>query len=144
MTELILLQLVATFLMTGVIWFVQVVHYPLFLLVPLEARGEYCKKHMRRTTAVVLPLMLLEMVTAVLLCVFLWGNIFWLVNLAFILFIWISSFFIQVPLHYKLVSGGDNKIVERLVTGNWIRTILWTIRLGMLTFYLYCLIKTSI
>lgn len=139
MKELILLQFIATFLMTGIIWFVQVVHYPLFLQVPIEAREEYCKKHMRRTTIVVIPLMLLEVVTAIMLCIFLWGSIFWLVNLVFILFIWISSFFIQVPLHYKLVSGGDSKIVDRLVTGNWIRTILWTIRSGMLIMLLYFL-----
>ncbi|MCG8583206.1 MAG: hypothetical protein MI757_00650, partial [Pirellulales bacterium] len=66
MPELILLlQLVSTLTMVGVIWFVQIVHYPLFGLVGTSDFGRYEQVHQNRTTRVVAPLMLIEAVTAV-------------------------------------------------------------------------------
>ena len=50
--------------MTGLIWFVQIVHYPLFLRVGADAFRTFSAEHQRRTTRVVAPLMLLEIATA--------------------------------------------------------------------------------
>jgi len=41
---------------------------------------------------------------------------------------------IQVPLHHLLEQRPDAKAMELLVSTNWIRTILWSIRLGLLAF----------
>jgi len=46
--------------------------------------------------------------------------------------IWISTFLIQVPLHHLLEQRADVKSMELLASSNWIRTILWSIRLGLL------------
>ena len=64
MTWPLLLQAFATFAMTGLIWFVQVVHYPLFRAVAEPGYAAYQDAHMRLTTLVVGPLMLLEAATA--------------------------------------------------------------------------------
>ena len=57
----------ATWYMTGVIWFVQVVHYPLFAAVGSQAFSTYEQRHTSLTTWVVAPPMLVEAATAVLL-----------------------------------------------------------------------------
>ena len=61
MAELILLlQAAATLPMVGLIWFVQIVHYPLFGEVGHDRFADYERNHQNRTTLVVAPLMLVE------------------------------------------------------------------------------------
>ena len=55
----------ATLAMMGLIWFVQVVHYPLYAKVGPQAFAEYHALHVSRTTSVVAPLMLAELGAAV-------------------------------------------------------------------------------
>jgi hypothetical protein len=53
-------QLVGSAGMFGVIWVIQLVHYPLMRKVPTAAFGEFEAEHQRRITYVVGPLMALE------------------------------------------------------------------------------------
>ena len=64
---LFLSHLGSTLYMVGVIWFVQVVHYPLFASVGNLEFPSYEQRHTVLTTWVVAPPMLIEMVTGVLL-----------------------------------------------------------------------------
>jgi len=139
--SLLVTQILATAMMTGIIWFVQIVHYPLFLKVPLEGFVSYEQSHTVRTGLVVAPLMLLEMGTAIgLVGLSLFSGEKTTVGLSplhlgalgCLLLIWASTFLIQVPLHQLLEQRADPKAMELLVSTNWIRTILWTIRLGLL------------
>ena len=43
--------------------------------------------------------------------------------------IWLSTFVIQVPLHQELTKKKENKLIQRLINTNWIRTILWSVKL---------------
>jgi hypothetical protein len=125
----------ATLAMAGVIWFVQVVHYPLFAAVAPERFAGYESGHRRLTTVVVAPLMLVELATAVALVIrpaaaaeprwAVWAG------LALLAVIWSSTFFVQVPLHEKLAAGFDGAAHRRLVRGNWVRTAGWTARAGL-------------
>ena len=63
----LLLQVAATLALVGLIWFVQVVHYPLFAKVGSSSFADYEQSHQRRTTLVVAPLMLVEAATAIAL-----------------------------------------------------------------------------
>jgi hypothetical protein len=63
----LLVHVAATLFMVGVIWFVQVVHYPLFSRVGPEKFSLYSEAHSRLTTYVVGPPMLVEAATALLL-----------------------------------------------------------------------------
>ena len=67
MKLVLLAHLAATLFMVGVIWFVQVVHYPLFAKVGSEGFAPYSKTHSRLTSYVVGPPMLLEAATAIVL-----------------------------------------------------------------------------
>lgn len=136
-----LLQILATALMTGIIWFVQIVHYPLFAKIPREGFTAYERSHTVRTGWVVAPLMLVELGSAVaLLLPPLFGvpalslalDPLYLTALGCLILIWASTFLLQVPLHYILEQRPDSRSMDRLVTTNWIRTFLWTVRLVLL------------
>ena len=117
----------ATLAMTGLIWFVQLVHYPLFELAARQSFTEFARQHQRRTGWVVMPLMLVEAVTAVLLLVRhpgLWTA----TGAALLAVVWLSTALVQVPQHRRLSLGYDAAAVRRLVTTNWLRTLSWTAR----------------
>jgi len=120
----------ATLFMTGVIWFVQVVHYRLMDGVGRPGFADYQSRHMRRTTWVVAPPMLVELGTGLALAVDPGGlPVFqvWL-GLGLLGGIWVSTATLQVPLHRKLEAGFDAAAHRRLVATNWIRVAGWTAR----------------
>jgi phage terminase large subunit-like protein len=121
----------STLSMVGLIWFVQVVHYPLFAAVPAEAFGAYEASHQRRTTWVVAPLMLTELVTSAALAGgFVPGvpKALAYAGLGMVAAVWGVTFLVSVPLHAKLERGKDEAVIRRLVATNWSRTLLWTAR----------------
>lgn len=127
----VLCHAAATLAMTGLIWFVQIVHYPLFAQVGEHAFANYEVQHCRRTSYVVMPLMLTEIATASWLALSPpapdtnW-NVY--AGLALLAVIWLSTATLQVPCHRKLETGHDAVVVRRLVLSNWIRTIAWSAR----------------
>jgi hypothetical protein len=61
----------------------------------------------------------------------------WLNYLAFgcVVVIWGTTFGISVPLHNRFeASGHDLPAINRLVATNWVRTLAWTARTGLLTY----------
>jgi len=136
----------ATLFMTGLIWFVQLVHYPLFDRVGTAGFPAFQAEHMRRTTWVVGPPMLVEAVSAVLL----WWSApdrvpGWIhvAGLGLLVLIWGSTAFLQVPCHARLARGFDAETHRRLVRSNWIRVAGWTARTPMALWLLASLGTTS-
>ena len=131
MTVVWLFQVASTWTMVGVIWFVQVVHYPLMGQVGKEGFPSYAKAHARRTTWVVAPPMLIEAATALMLAIrppeFLGIREAW-AGLALLVVVWISTAILQVPRHGRLACGFDPGAHRTLVATNWIRTLAWTAR----------------
>lgn len=128
---LLLTGLATTLFMTGLIWFVQVVHYAMFADVGLDSFTAYHRKHMIRTTWVVAPVMLLEGASGVLWPLFAADGLKPLAwsALALLVIAWLSTFVAQVPRHERLrKSGLDRHCCDRLVKTNWIRTAAWTAR----------------
>ena len=129
--------------MIGLIWFVQVVHYPLLKTVGRKSFSEYEKKHMERTSLVVGPPMIFEAATALNLLAmapaFLPTSLLWL-NLFLLSLIWASTLLVQMPIHNALLNGFDSALHYKLVRTNWHRTFLWMIRGGLLTYILWCLL----
>ena len=126
-----LAQVGATMAMVGIIWFAQIVHYPLFTKVDPGSFIPYQDFNLRRTVMIVVPLQLVEMGTALLLV---WKTPAGLLplqvwsNLILILLIWCSTSFLQVPRHYRLTRGFDAEGINFLIKTNWIRTIGWSFR----------------
>ena len=134
--HLFLIQILATAMMTGIIWFVQVAHYPLFEKIPKEGFVAYENCNTTRTGWVVGPIMLAEIGAALALILLGYRMAFnplHLIALSCLLLIWLSTLLIQIPLHGILSLRADPHTMELLVSGNWIRTILWSLRLALLS-----------
>jgi hypothetical protein len=131
MVLLLLAHAAATLFMVGVIWFVQVVHYPLFARVGTPDFSGYSTRHTTLTGLVVGPPMILEAGTAVALVV--WTppgisvSLVW-TGLLLVAGIWISTALLQAPRHTTLGRGFDPAAHRFLVTSNWLRTVLWSLR----------------
>ena len=128
-------NLAATLYMTGVIWFVQLVHYPLMDGVGEAGFAAYEARHGQWTTAVVMPPMLIELATALWLV---WRPLpdiprsVMVAGLIAVLALWAVTFFVSVPQHNVLASGFDAKAHRTLVATNWLRTALWTARAALM------------
>ena len=128
---ILLVHAAATLFMTGLIWFVQIVHYPLYDRVGSREFPRYETDHAALTTLVVGPVMLVELVSAGALLVFrpaavspvaVWaGGVLLGV-------IWFSTAFLQIPAHAILSAAYDAEAHRQLVSTNWIRTAAWTLR----------------
>jgi hypothetical protein len=114
-------HLACTLFMVGLIWFVQVVHYPLMAQVGPPEFAEYERRHQRRTTWVVAGPMLGEAATAVALAVsepLLLRSVPFVAALILLAVIWISTARRQMPLHAALSRGYDPAVIRRLVRSN--------------------------
>lgn len=130
MAVLLIVHAFVTVMMTGVIWFVQLVHYPLMSRVPPEAMCVYAREHARRTTWIVAPLMIAEAAIAAGLLVMPTRLPPWLLiaGAALVVAAWVATFGLSVPCHNRLGREYDAATVRRLVRTNWIRTFAWTAR----------------
>lgn len=131
---LLVVNLVATAFMTGVIWCVQIAHYPLMSGWPHDDFSRWEAMHRSRIGGVVVPAMLIEGITAAAIIARRPASVpVWLPWAAAIvlLAIWASTFLVQVPLHDRLSAGWDAETHRWLVATNWIRTLLWSVRLAL-------------
>ena len=129
-------NLVTTLYMTGLIWFVQLVHYPLMAQVGESGYVAYQNAHMARTAWAVGPAMLLEAASALALVLCLpMGTQLALAWRAFVLLIivWVATAAFSVPAHNKLMGAFDSTAHRRLVLTNWIRTFGWSARAIIIT-----------
>lgn len=136
MAVLLITHAAATWFMTGLIWFVQIVHYPLLKYVPADVFTQYERRHTELTSWVVGPAMLLEGITGAILCGYrpeavpLWSC---LVGCGLLVIIAASTYFIQIPCHDRLCQTFDTNTHRRLVQTNWLRTIAWSLRAIMVS-----------
>ncbi|MFM9953783.1 MAG: hypothetical protein ACKVVO_06980 [Opitutaceae bacterium] len=128
MITLFVIHLACSCALVGLIWTIQVVHYPLLKQVGPEEFVAYHARHMALITWLVGPLMLAELGTAGWLLFLGERSWFFVVSLAALALAWICTAIFQIPLHQKLASGYDVETIDRLVRTNSWRTLCWTIR----------------
>ena len=125
------IHLAATLVLVGVIWFVQIVHYPLLSDVGEAGFAAYQKANMRLTRCIVAPAMIAEGLAAA--AFLLWrpagipASWVW-TGLLLLCVIWSSTFFLQLPSHRILAEGFDTSVHRSLILTNWIRTVAWSAR----------------
>lgn len=129
------IQTLCCALLTGLIWVIQLVHYPSFAYVEPTRFKRFEMFHAVRISLIVIPLMVLELLSAILIFGYEQAEpgLLILADTALIL-IWLSTLCLSVPAHYKLSKGWNEKAFTWLVKSNWPRTILWSLRLVILSF----------
>ncbi len=109
------------------IWAVQLVIYPSFGYYSKENLYQWHRSYTTRVTFIVLPLMFSQLVLAVIQ---LWQiqNEFTILSAVIIATLWLQTFLIFVPLHQSIDNNTPvENVCIKLVTKNWMRTILWTL-----------------
>ena len=138
------LNLLSTLFMVGLIWMVQIVHYPLFANVSAENYVEYQQLHERFITPVVGVPMITEIVTAILLLNYLPKGVSaaWVwTALILLIAVWLSTALLQIPCHAKLNLAFDADAHRQLVNTNWIRTVCWTLRGLLVAWFVFGVTK---
>ena len=125
----------ATWLMVGLVWFIQLVHYPLFSRYGRADFPATAQLHAARTTLIVAPAMFVELAASVMLVILALQAqenqplmLYSIVGAALLVGCWISTFLVQVPMHAKLALGFNGGVHRKLVATNWVRTVCWTAR----------------
>ena len=131
LTVVLVAQVVASLAMTGLIWTIQLVHYPLLAEVPAEAFVAHEAEHTRRITWIVGPLMAVEGVCVLVLLALRPDAMSWWLP-------WAGAFaeavaigvtaFVSAPTHGRLQAGHDRALLDHLIATNWFRTVAWTAR----------------
>jgi hypothetical protein len=118
----------ATWAMVGLIWLIQLVHYPLMRLVGAEF-VRYHALHSQLITWIVGPLMVVELVGALALVAARPAAMpAWLVwaGVACVGVAWATTALASVPAHNVLASGFEASAHQALVATNWLRTLVWS------------------
>ena len=128
-------HLISTAIIVGIIWVIQVVHYPSFYFIERDEYVSFQKFHMDKISYIVVPVMLIESISGFIL-IYNELNTVLLISMILLFFIWVLTGIFFVPIHQKLTSGYQEELVEKLVKINWFRTTFWTIRLLLVMAYL--------
>jgi hypothetical protein len=131
----LVINLSATLFLTGLAWFLQVVHLPMLLRADKRGFALYAKTQRVRNTALMAGPMLIELITAIWLAVdtphgLSRENL--ILAAALVAIIWLETFAFIVPLNSRLIQGFDEAAIRALIRRNWIRTIFWTVRSALM------------
>lgn len=129
-----LVHLISVAWMTGLIWLIQRVHYPLMCEVDPARFASFHAAHSRLITPVVGIPMLLQLGTSALLVLVAPPQVPPSVRigcLAGSVVVFAATAFLSVPAHAVLAGGFDPDAHARLVATNWVRTLAWTVHLAV-------------
>ena len=92
---------------------------------------------MSRISYVVIPAMLTELFTLILIIISMDQiDTLVLASAILLIFIWLITAVFFSGVHQKLTLGYDQTVVDKLVKLNWGRTLLWTLRLLFISIYM--------
>ena len=137
-----LIQLAVTLIMVGVIWFVQIIHYPLYRKIK-EGFVQYERAHLRRMAFFAGFLMIVEAATAIMMIPMLPTGLatsLAIVNIVLLVLIWLSTLLFSVASHQKLSTHFSNKTLRALIGTNYVRATLWTAKAAALLYLTFRLI----
>ncbi len=136
----LLIALGSAWAMTGLIWVIQLVHYPIFDAIEHgvddEAWQRFAHRHTTSISFVVGPLMLAEGITGLWLVAAPPGGASRILPIIALALLGVAlgvTALISAPLHGRLAPKFDPALHHRLVTTNWIRTAAWSSRAVVLT-----------
>ena len=134
------LHIIATSMMIGVIWIIQLVHYPSFYYIDRNRYELFQDFHMRNISWIVFPTMSVELITGILLIqspVFGHSNKLFFISMIFLALIWLLTATLFISIHKNLSKGFNEHIINKLVNLNWLRTILWSLRIVFIFAFIF-------
>lgn len=122
-----ILHLLVDFGLLVLIWMIQLIVYPSFLHYTKENLFSWHKKYTLMISFIVAPLMLAQLGIAIFLIIAT-PDIYTITALLIIGMLWVSTFLQFVPIHNAISNNNFNiGQLHKLVSRNWIRTVLWSL-----------------
>ena len=118
-------NLVLAAALAGLIWTIQLVHYPLFAVVGAAEWPLYGDEHRRRITWLAAPLMLASVAVALVLVVQ-DGDGLRVLNAGLAVGVFVLTGAVFAPMHGRLEHTASAPAIRALVRANWLRTVAWT------------------
>ena len=134
-SSMLFLHILSTAIMVGIIWVIQIVHYPSFHYIDKSRYVSFQNFHMNKISYIVIPVMSIEAISGIIL-LYNDQTVLFIISLIILLVIWTLTAFYFTRTHQLLAKGYKKEIVRKLVQLNWVRTGLWTLRLVILITYL--------
>ena len=121
----------ATWIMIGLILFIQVVYFPLYKR--LETKfTPYDIKDIKHMGFLVAPIFFFELVSAALLALYAYHSTLYrmlcILNLLLLVSIWVVNYYLQVQKFGTKTLLFLDKMHHFLLTSNWYRTCVWCLR----------------
>lgn len=123
MSTALVLCLISSVYMCGVIWVIQLIHYPSFTSIVPDQFLQFHTQHTMAMGLIAGPVMVIELMVAMWLLT-MKTDVFSVTHLVLVIALWALTFLVSVPLHNKLAQGYDLQIITSLIKTNWPRTIL--------------------
>ena len=115
--------------MTGIIWLIQLIHYPSFSFIDKNMYSKFQTFHMNRISFLVGPIMILELLSGFYLLLFFYSESnFFVINFILNILILTMTIIVFGTIHKKLIEGFKFSLFAKLISMNWIRTILWSMK----------------
>ena len=128
MDNFFLIQIISNSILIGVLLITQIISYPSLYSIDKTYFEKYHKNYVNSISYVVIPLMLIELFSLLYLTFYV-SDLFMIKSLLILITIWLFTFICIVPLHNSLSKKRSDDTIIRLVNYNWLRTILWSIKL---------------
>lgn len=132
----LLIHAMITFAMTGIIWFVHLIHYPVMNALDWQ-RETFEKIHWQKTMKIAVIMLILELGTGILFVLFHPVKIpssLPISGLLLIVLIWVNTWWMCVPSHCQLKQQYNENSLQKLMKANKWRAILWSLR-SVIIFY---------
>ena len=127
------IQIVCNSYLVSLVFMTQFITYPTFLHIDKDKFSEYHRKYVNNISFIVAPVMLIELLTLFLIAYF--SKDFLIIkSLILLLVIWLTTFFIMIPSHNRISKSFNKKEIISLINYNWVRTILWSLKLLLIIF----------
>ncbi|MCH9611657.1 MAG: hypothetical protein S4CHLAM102_01270 [Chlamydiia bacterium] len=127
---ILLVHAFATWMMIGIVWFVQVVYYPLYKRLSVTF-SDMEKRDLKNMGYLVAPIFFFEAISAVILVWIVQNDVYHIlagINLLLLVFVWIISWIIQFKHHKTQDLLFIHRMHHILLSSNWLRTLVWSIR----------------
>ena len=126
--DYLLINIILNSILVGVILLTQFVSYPLFKKINHDFEY-FHSDYTNRMVYLVAPIMIIELIIVTLILFNNPSNNLIIIITVITILIWVSTFFVQVPIHNKIGYKKDIRKINKLIKSNLLRAILWSMKL---------------
>ena len=125
------LQIAVTGYLVGLIWLIQLIHYPAFRHIESSCWNQFHQAHSAALGLLAGGPMVISLLVGVWLA-YTAGDVRQYVVVGCEILAWLVTFGLSVPEHTRLAKAKDGAAIARLIRWNWVRTLAWTVKLAVL------------